>query len=72
MLLVGPGNLSEIIKDVENIWTDVSPDRAFVYHFMDQTIDSLYADDQRWSRLIDLATLFAVIISWMGLLGFFF
>ncbi|MCB0669730.1 MAG: ABC transporter permease [Saprospiraceae bacterium] len=69
LVRVGPGNLSEIIKDVENIWTDVSPDRAFVYHFMDQTIDSLYADDQRWSRLIDLATLFAVIISWMGLLG---
>lgn len=69
LVRVGPGDLSRTVQAIEAHWKKIFPEKAFVFHFFDDSIDTLYQDDLRWSRLIDLATLFAVIIAGMGLLG---
>ena len=63
------GNLPEIVRKIEALWKDVAPDKAFVYHFFDDSIEAQYQDDLRWAKLMDMATLFAIVIAWMGLLG---
>ncbi|MCB0688005.1 MAG: ABC transporter permease, partial [Saprospiraceae bacterium] len=69
LVRVGPGDLSQIIRAIEARWKEIFPEKAFVFHFFDDSIQSLYQDDLRWTKLINLATLFAVIIAGMGLLG---
>jgi putative ABC transport system permease protein len=66
---VGEGDLTPILKDLEQIWSEIAPENAFVYHFVDQVLEKQYATEKRWAAVINWASLFAIFIAWLGLLG---
>lgn len=64
-----PGDLSEKVERVRKTWTKVFPDRPFEYSFVDQDIAAQYDMHQRWSKMMGLSTIFAILIACLGLFG---
>jgi putative ABC transport system permease protein len=57
------------LTKVEQAWKKVYPDAPFVYTFLDETIRNFYNTEQRIAKLINTATLLAILISCLGLFG---
>lgn len=69
MVRVGPGNLNDMLLDLEATWQEVNPEQPFTYSFVDQLIAKSYAKERQWQKVIDSASLFSIVIAWLGLLG---
>jgi ABC-type antimicrobial peptide transport system permease subunit len=57
------------IADMERSWKEIYPDDDFEYHFFDENIARLYANEQHTSTLLSWATGLSIFISCLGLLG---
>lgn len=62
-------NLKASLSKIESAWKKIYPETPFTYTFLDDTIKNFYQTEQRISKLINTATLFAVFISCLGLFG---
>jgi len=62
-------DLKSSIGTIETAWKKIYPDTPFSYTFLDDTIKNFYQAEQRISKLINTATLFAIFISCLGLFG---
>ncbi len=61
--------LKETLASVQTLWNEVYPGIPFEYSFLDESIASMYAKEQKTSTLMNIATVVAVFISCMGLFG---
>lgn len=66
---IGPGDIRESIAYLEATWKEVNGSKPFSFKFIDDSLAQSYAEEARWQKLIDVASAFAIIIAWMGLLG---
>ncbi len=57
------------IKAIEQAWTSIYPEEDLEIQFMDDTIKGFYQREQRTVKLLQWATVLAIIISCLGLLG---
>ena len=64
-----PGDLSASVEKVQAVWRERYPDKPFDYSFLDQDIARQYEAYQRWMKITGLSTLFAILISCLGLFG---
>lgn len=62
-------NLKASLDKIESAWKKIYPETPFAYTFLDDTIKNFYQSEQRISKLINTATLFAIFISCLGLFG---
>jgi len=62
-------NWQAIIKAIEKRWQAFYPEDSFEYKFYDRQIGELYEQEHQMSRIINLATAVAILISCLGLLG---
>lgn len=69
LVRVSPTNMSNSIELLRSTWADVMPDLPFEFTFLDEHMRSVYEADVRWSNIISYASIFAVIIACLGLLG---
>jgi len=69
LIRVRPEQISETIASVEQAWQQMLPGKPFSYSFLDDDMDAQYRAEQRWSRIVQLASLFAVFIACLGLFG---
>ncbi len=67
LVRVRPGDTKRIISELENIWLKVNPDKEFVYHFVDEEVAAQYEEEAQWGRVINIASLFTILIVWLGL-----
>ena len=66
---IGPGAISSSIKFLKDTWKKYGSGNPFEYHFLDQTVDQLYASEKRMGNIfLDFAFL-AIFISCLGLFG---
>ncbi len=61
--------LGDAIAQMEKAWQSVYPDRTFAYAFLDESIAQLYEKELKTGKLVNVATVIAILISCMGLLG---
>jgi putative ABC transport system permease protein len=66
---LGPGNIDQQLKQVEEKWSSMEPDAPFTYEFVDQSFQASYRADQMAGKLFIFFTALAVVIACMGLLG---
>ncbi|GAB5519145.1 MAG: ABC transporter permease [Rhodothermales bacterium] len=66
---LAPHALSDGLAATEAAWTEAVPDLPFQYQFLDENMQRLYQDDQRWSTIVQYASFFAIFIACLGLLG---
>jgi putative ABC transport system permease protein len=69
LIKLTPENTAEKIEQVKKAWLELYPDRPFEYTFMDEDIASQYNKHTRWSTIMGLSTLFAILIACLGLFG---
>ncbi len=62
-------DLSKILAQIESTWKMTYPNFVFEYEFLDDTIKHFYESEQRTSRLIMIASIIAIVIGAVGLLG---
>jgi putative ABC transport system permease protein len=54
---------------LERVFKRLSPDKPFIYSFVDENVEFQYRSYKRWMSIVGLATIFAIIISCLGLFG---
>jgi len=64
-----PGDFPTTIRRIEDIWDNLIKDRPFSYFFFDEDYNSLYREEQRTSRIFTYATILAIAISILGIIG---
>ena len=64
-----PDDWQKTIADLSAVWKRFYPDAPFDYQFYDQTMETFYKQDRQLAKVINLATIIAVLISCLGLFG---
>lgn len=64
-----PGTISSCIPILEDLWKKYGSGNPFTYHFLDQTIERLYASEKRMGTTFLTFAFFAIFISCLGLFG---
>jgi putative ABC transport system permease protein len=62
-------NFTTAVTKINDIWKEIYTGEKSDYSFFDQTVASLYAAEQKTSRLMNTAMAVAILISCMGLFG---
>jgi len=66
---IRPGRTSEALAHAEEVWKQIEKDHPFGFTFVDQYLDDMYRAEQRTGTLFGFFTVFAILISCLGLLG---
>ncbi|MDN4165147.1 ABC transporter permease [Cytophagales bacterium LB-30] len=61
--------IPQALEAVETAWKKLAPDKPFNYSFLDDDVASQYASYERWSRMMGIATVFAIVIACLGIFG---
>jgi putative ABC transport system permease protein len=64
-----PGDISQAIASVEQVFKKHAPDYAFNYEFYDDWMQAKYLQEEKRSQSIRLLSVFAILLSCMGLFG---
>ncbi len=67
ILKIKDRSIGDVIESLRNEWKSVFPDRPFQYSIVDDTIEARYRDEQRWSSIVQIGSLFAITVAWLGL-----
>lgn len=69
LVRIGPGDLMNSVAFLEKSWNKINPNKPFSFSFVDNTLANSYRVELRWSKIINYASFFAIIIAWVGLIG---
>jgi putative ABC transport system permease protein len=64
-----PAETEATIAQIAALWAGIYPNNKMEYRFLDEGIAKFYEKERNTSRLINLATLIAILISCLGLFG---
>ncbi|MFC2124067.1 ABC transporter permease [Bacteroidota bacterium] len=62
-------NYNKVLSYIEEKWLEIAPSRPFEYTFHDQELNSLYKDEDQFSRFSILLTFLGLFIASLGLVG---
>lgn len=63
------GNTFSTMSFLRKKWNEILPGMPFEYNFLDDYLNSLYSNAERWHWVIDYSATLAVLIALMGLFG---
>ena len=66
---IKPGAEKSVLPFVEKLWNRNFPDYVYEYHFLDQTIENFYKEENQLSMLYKIFAVIAIVISCLGLYG---
>lgn len=69
LVKISSQDISAGVERVKLLWKEMYPDRPFDFTFMDEDVARQYQSYQRWMSIMGLSTLFAILISSLGLFG---
>lgn len=64
-----PAQWQKSLAEIEEKWYSFYPPETFSYKFYDQALEAIYVQERNLSKLINLATAVAIVISCLGLFG---
>ncbi|NID10450.1 FtsX-like permease family protein [Fibrivirga algicola] len=64
-----PTDWSGTLAAIRAIWEKAYPNDTFSYRFYDDVLSDMYSEEQTLSRIVNLATVVAILISCLGLFG---
>jgi ABC-type antimicrobial peptide transport system permease subunit len=68
-LRINPGNFHQTISALQKKWQTVFPGSSFEYKFMDETLTKLYTTELQLKKAAYTATVLAMIIVLLGVVG---
>ena len=69
LIRISTSDISKTITALEGIWKDIQPNKPFNYSFFDEDIRKRYKDEQRWNSILRYASVLAILITCLGLIG---
>ena len=66
---IAPDNIPHTMGLIEKKWKELDPDRPFNYLFLDDSLDSLYRQEERLRTITFYFSFLAVLIGCLGLFG---
>ncbi len=66
---IKPGTEKTVLPFIEKLWTTTYPDYVYDYHFLDETIENFYKQEDQLSQLYKIFAGIAIFISCLGLYG---
>ncbi len=66
---IRPEQSAKTLAHLEDVWNTIAPDRRYRMKFLDDNLNRQYQNEERWSQIMGYGTLFAILISCLGLLG---
>jgi putative ABC transport system permease protein len=69
LVRVTADNIPAAIEYLQKAFRKISPDKPFEYTFLDDNVARQYASFDRWMNIMAFSTIFAIIISCLGLFG---
>jgi putative ABC transport system permease protein len=69
LVKINGNKTEEALEKIRRVWASINPISPFEYHFLDQKYDSLYRKEKKLGTILNTFTLFAVLISCLGLFG---
>ncbi|KPK85050.1 MAG: hypothetical protein AMS27_08420 [Bacteroides sp. SM23_62_1] len=66
---LAPGDITKVMKELENTWHEILPPYPFDYIFLDQDYDRMYRAEERMGNIIKYFTILGIIIACLGLFG---
>jgi putative ABC transport system permease protein len=69
LIKVNGNKTEEALANIRGVWDKFNPISPFEYHFLDQKYDSLYRKEIKIGTILNAFTLFAILISCLGLFG---
>jgi putative ABC transport system permease protein len=69
VLRLSPGNMSETLNYLKNVWYKYVPDAVFGFQFIDDEINQQYEKDLRFGKIITTLTGLSILIASLGLFG---
>ncbi len=65
-----PSNIQFVIQKSESIWKEqMNSESPFTYSFLDEDIAAMYAEEERWGKIITLSGIIALAIAFLGMYG---
>lgn len=64
-----PAQWQKSLVEIEEKWYSFYPPESFSYKFYDQALETIYVQERNLSKLINLTTAVAIVISCLGLFG---
>ncbi|MFC2139238.1 ABC transporter permease, partial [Bacteroidota bacterium] len=68
-LRLNPGNYSQILKSVEDVWNEVIPGGDFQFSFVDERLNEQYKAEVKTSSLFFIFSSLSIIVACLGLFG---
>jgi putative ABC transport system permease protein len=69
LLRIGPGQLPNVLAQIEKTWLGFVPKRPFSYSFLDDEYDAMYRTERKLGTLMFMLCGMAILITGLGLLG---
>ena len=66
---INPSAVNSTITAIQKKWKTLLPDSSFEYHFMDETLERLYASEIQLKKVAYNAALLSIIIVLLGIVG---
>ncbi|MFN8334792.1 MAG: ABC transporter permease [Cyclobacteriaceae bacterium] len=66
---IKPGNMPATISQVNDVWNKLTGGEEFTFTFVDQALAAQYKSDLNLGKIIDIATVLAIVIGSLGLYG---
>jgi putative ABC transport system permease protein len=66
---IGPDDIPTTLGLLESSWKKNAPNFPFMYSFLDEEFHKLYRMEERWKGIIRNTSIFAILISCLGLFG---
>ncbi len=63
------GNIQDQIASLKKAWKAVAGDQDFEYRFLDESLNSMYKEEQRLGTIVRYASILSILIACMGLFG---
>ncbi len=67
LVKIEAGDMPTTIEAIKDKWQELSPDKPFDYRFVDDDVANQYESFNRWMSIMGLSTLFAILITCLGL-----
>jgi len=66
---VSPEDLPATLEHIEGVWEQFNPVAPFIYTFLDDDINALYGEQQRFLEVVTTFSLIAILIACLGIFG---
>ena len=69
LIKVEEASMQGVLKQIETIWNDLSPESAFEPEYMTDRIDEIYVEEVKLGKLFGIFTGIAIFIACIGIFG---